>query len=138
MNEPYICDPVKTTFSSLLFIDDDNEYLSFYAEAISSLSLPIRIDTDEDATTALNKLNTREMQPDLIFLDLDMPIMSGQDFLRSIKATIPLSTIPVIVMSTSSETKTIQEVKSLGAMDYFVKPNSFYEIQAIFKKLLSP
>lgn len=119
MNEPYICDPVKTTFSSLLFIDDDNEYLSFYAEAISALSLPIRIDTDEDATTALNKLNTREMQPDLIFLDLDMPIMSGQDFLRSIKATIPLSTIPVIVMSTSSETKTIQEVKSLGAMDYF-------------------
>jgi CheY-like chemotaxis protein len=127
---------ISTSFTSLLFIDDDDEDLCLFPMVISNLCVSLNTDTIGNAALALAKLDTGEIHPDLIFLGLDMPVMNGQEFLRAIKAKEPLKDIPVIVMSTSTESGTMEEVKSLGAMDYFVKPSSYYDFKAIFKRLL--
>jgi CheY-like chemotaxis protein len=127
---------LNMAFDNLLFIDDDNDDLHLFAEAIGNISVTANADIIDDPTVALEKLDTGEMQPDLIILDLHMPIMTGIDFLRAIKAKPDLKDIPVIVMSTATDNKTIREAELLGAKEYIIKPNSFPEIEAIFKRLL--
>lgn len=125
------------SFANLMFVDDDHDDLEIFTEAVYDLSQSLIPATFENPLIALHQLHTGEIRPDLIFLDLNMPGITGEEFLRTIKSNDSLKDIPVIIMSTSSEASIIQEVKSMGAFDYIVKPNTFREIKAIFKKLLA-
>ncbi|MHC4538618.1 MAG: response regulator [Planctomycetota bacterium] len=60
-------------------------------------------------------------RPCVILLDLNMPKMSGTEFLRIVKADDTLKTIPVIVFTTSSTEQDIAESFELGAAGYMVK-----------------
>jgi CheY-like chemotaxis protein len=128
--------PTDMPLDNLLFIDDDYDDLHLFAEAIGNISITLNASIIDDAAIALQKLDAGEMYPDLIFLDLHMPIMTGIDFLRAIKAKPRLKDIPVVVMSTATDNKTIREAEQLGAREYIIKPNSFVEIEATFKRLL--
>ena len=55
------------------------------------------------AAKALNELNSKQVQPDVIFLDLNMPLMNGEEFLKAIKKTEDLKDIPVIIFTVSSD-----------------------------------
>lgn len=59
--------------------------------------------------------------PDIILLDLIMPIMDGRDFLRQVKTFPFLSSTPILVLSNLSEEEDIGEALELGAKDYIVK-----------------
>ena len=62
--------------------------------------------------------------PDLIFLDLNMPILSGQDCLKRIKEHLEWNKIPVVIYSTASRKEIVDECKQLGADLYIVKPSN--------------
>ena len=62
----------------------------------------------------------RRQRPDLILLDLKMPRMDGETFRREQLADATLSTIPVIVLSGSSDGEQIAQ--RIGAIDYLAKP----------------
>ena len=64
-------------------------------------------------------------RPDLILLDLNMPGMDGRGFLKLIKADERLRSIPVIVLTTSTDAVDIQRCYHLGASTYIQKPVSF-------------
>ena len=61
-------------------------------------------------------------EPDLILLDLNMPGMGGQEFLKHIKADSKLDTIPVVVLTTSDSEQDILESYKLHASGYIRKP----------------
>lgn len=61
--------------------------------------------------------------PDLLILDLMLPIMSGFDVLKSMKADEKLKSIKVIVFSNLGEESDIKTCLDLGANDYMVKAN---------------
>lgn len=63
--------------------------------------------------------------PDLILLDLNMPGMDGREFLEIIKAEEHLKSIPVVVLTTSSDASDIERCYQLGASTYIQKPVSF-------------
>jgi CheY-like chemotaxis protein len=54
--------------------------------------------------------------------------MNGKSFLKEIKSSQELESIPVIVYSTSSNPTDIEEAKALGAKDFITKPNSYNEL----------
>ena len=82
-----------------------------------------------DGMEALKKLQDDPLfEPDYIFLDLNMPRMNGKQCLSEIKKIKRLSTTPIIIYSTSSEKKSINEVKQIGATAYFTKPSSISEL----------
>ena len=62
----------------------------------------------------------RELQPDLVFLDVVMPGMSGIEVLERIKAILPEVTI--VMLTSMSERNTVVRSKQLGACDYILKP----------------
>ena len=64
-------------------------------------------------------------RPDLILLDLNMPGMDGRRFLEIVKADDRFKSIPVVILTTSSDTSDIERCYQLGASTYIQKPVSF-------------
>jgi CheY-like chemotaxis protein len=124
-------------YSSILFIDDDDDDLEFFASAIHQISSSLICATENGAQKALDKLKRKETIPDVIFLDLNMPVTNGFQFLTEIKSNDNLKDIPIIVLSTSSADKTIQEAKALGAVDFITKPNNFSALKSILQNILA-
>lgn len=124
-------------FKNLLLIDDDEDDQELFIEAAKEISPDIHITVVPDASIALEKLTTRSVSADVIFSDLNMPRMTGQQFLIEIKKRPELKDIPVIIFSTSSHSHTIQLVKDFGAHDFITKPGLFNELVTTLRRLLS-
>ena len=79
----------------------------------------------------------REKKPDLILLDLIMPIKDGFETLKELKADEALKDIKVIILSNLSQEEDRQRTMALGAVDYIIKANvSFREVVEMVKKHL--
>lgn len=65
---------------------------------------------------------TVSKRPDLIILDVNMPIMDGDEMLHMLKSRQDLRDIPVIMVTTESEQSKVIEYAKLGIKGYFVKP----------------
>ena len=125
------------TYRNLLLIDDDEDDQEIFLAALARVPARISCISISSAYAALQKLINKEIQPDVIFLDLNMPIMNGQQFLVEIKKNDGLKHIPVIIFSTSSHLGTIQLTKDLGAMDFITKPNKFDDLVSILRSFLT-
>jgi len=123
-------------YQNILLIDDDEDDLEIFQAALQSVTSKIKCMTFDKADEALAKLSSRTVAPDIIFLDLNMPIITGQEFLAEIKKDEYLRDIPIIVFSTSSNSRTAQEAKNLGAHAFITKPDSFEELKNILKSHL--
>lgn len=121
-----------------LIIDDDADDYEIFELALRQVDASISSEFVHDGLAALSKLSSGEMaRPDYIFLDLNMPRMSGREVLQELKKYDKLKDIPVIVCSTSSETVFETEVKELGAVAYIVKPSSLRELVKNLKEFFS-
>jgi two-component system, chemotaxis family, response regulator Rcp1 len=78
-----------------------------------------------------------EPQPDLIFLDFDLPGMRGHEILEIIKQDITLKIIPVVVFTSSGKTKDIIQSYSLKANCYLQKPFELEDFLTIVPKTLN-
>lgn len=71
------------------------------------------------------------VRPDLVLLDLNMPILDGREVLKRMKDDDQLRVIPVVVLTTSENEKDILESYGLAANSYIVKPvdlNAFFQV----------
>ncbi len=123
-------------YRTILLIDDDEDDQEFFLEAIAEVSQEVTCTTFYNASDALNKLKNGALKPDVIFLDLNMPIMNGLQFLAEIKQQPELQHIPVLIFSTSSHTATIEQTKEMGALDFITKPGTFSDLVNILTHLL--
>lgn len=122
----------RMTYNNILQIDDDSDDCELFMEALEAVSAATYT-AIYDPVEALRKLTQKEIIPDVIFLDLNMPIMSGMEFLTEIKKKEGLKEIPIIIFSTSQLDDIICEAKAHGAYDFISKPNDFN----VLKKILS-
>lgn len=120
----------------VLYIDDDEDDQELFQMAVSQINNDIKCISAFNAREALQKLVSREWEPDVIFLDLNMPVMTGQQFLEESSKRIELNAIPVIILSTSSRSDTKLLLKNMGAQDFLTKPRSFTELVQILEPLL--
>jgi len=121
-----------------LMIDDDADDHEIFELALQQVDASIACDFVHDGVAALAKLSSGEIaKPDYIFLDLNMPRMSGRQVLLELKKFDELKDIPVVVCSTSSETVFEKEAKELGAVAYIVKPSSLRELVKNLKEFFS-
>ncbi len=111
----------------ILLIDDDEDDRDFFQFALETINKNIRYVGVESGYDALNLLQNNSL-PDYIFLDLNMPGMSGRECLSELKNTPNLSHIPVIIFSTSSDPHDKEETKQLGAVDFITKPSKTSEL----------
>jgi CheY-like chemotaxis protein len=74
---------------------------------------------------ALEMLNAGEIPPDIIFLDLNMPLMNGHQFLQEINRLKILQDIPIVVLTTSADVNTKATMRALRAKEFITKPINF-------------
>lgn len=111
----------------LLLIDDDQADIYLARRALKKCSTLLNIQVARDGEEALCLLrregaNAAAPRPDLIFLDLNMPRMTGHEFLEVMKADDDLKTIPTLIMSNSESMVDMQKSYGLHANAYLTKP----------------
>jgi CheY-like chemotaxis protein len=126
-----------STISSMtiLHVDDDFEEREIFSEALASIDPSIHFMGAYSGPNALSKLQDGKI-PDLIILDINMPLMNGFEFLQSIKQIPHLASIPVILYSTSASEKDISKGLTLGATNYIVKPNNLNTLKENLRRIL--
>ena len=124
------------SYKNILLIDDDEDDQEIFVTALQKAKLAVTCTALISAHEALDMLTAKKVEPDLIFLDLNMPVMNGQQFLKELKRNEIVKNIPVIVLSTSSQPATIEQVKALGAKDFFSKPNKFEDLIFMLNTIL--
>ena len=123
--------------NKIFLIDDDVDDQFFFKEVIESISPTLHCDTAPNGKIALDKLKASASLPHIIFLDLNMPVMNGFDFLSQIKKENPLSKIPVCIFTTSNVPRDKELAKELGAQFFLTKPTDFQTLQKKLQQILS-
>jgi CheY-like chemotaxis protein len=112
----------------ILYAEDDPEDVEVFREAIKAIDTTIGCIIARDGNEALEILHSAIILPDYIFLDINMPMLSGRDCLVRIRNNKQFKDIPVIMYTTSNRNQDIVECRKLGANDYIIKPNTFSEV----------
>ena len=121
----------------ILLIDDDRDDAELFKEALSEIDASIAFEHCEDSKEGLKTLlHRRNGLPDMIFLDINMPIVSGWQCLTEFKKTEHLKTIPVIMFTTSSQPKEKQLAEELGANGFITKPSEFKSLKSLLASIL--
>ena len=115
----------------VLIVDDD--------QALRDLIREILIDVGYRAVTAANGsiglATFRSAEPDLVLLDVAMPVMDGLTFLRRRSDEACRPTVPVVVMSAENRER---EARRLGAQQFVAKPFDVEDILDVVERWLRP
>ena len=71
-----------------------------------------------------------QLQPDVILMDLEMPVMDGYEFLKTVKQDRRYQSIPVIMLTSVSQKEKVIEAVRIGAKQYITKPFSGEDVLA--------
>ncbi|HVG40639.1 MAG TPA: response regulator, partial [Chitinophagaceae bacterium] len=113
-----------------LLVDDDADDTFLFREVLNEVEPSIELITAVDGEEALVKLGEQDrILPDLIFLDLNMPRMNGLQCLYEIKHDRALRSIPVIIYTTSSNSKDIEQCMQLGAACFITKQSNYKSLK---------
>ena len=113
----------------ILFVEDDQDDVFLIERACKTAGLDERRGFLHDGKAAVDYLAEAMggSLPALIFLDLNMPLMGGLEFLRWMRAEVSFENIPVLVLTTSENPQDIKSAYQAGANAYLVKPTAIAE-----------
>lgn len=120
-----------------LVIDDDADDRDIFEIALEESDSPFSLTAIDSSLKALEALSAGSTVPDFIFLDLNMPLLSGKECLREIRNIDTLEHVPVVIYSTSSYIKDIEETKMLGANHFLSKTPDIRRLSEILSELFS-
>ncbi len=117
----------------ILFVDDDTDALETYVKAVSL--------ANHEADVASSALDGWEMiqetEYDLIFVDLNIPEISGFELIEKLSQDKNTKSIPVVVISALPEDDLIDEVLSAGARLFLEKPVALVDLFSVIEKFNS-
>jgi CheY-like chemotaxis protein len=116
----------------ILLVDDDLDDAGLFMEALEEIDSTVECYCATDGRDALNKLEVLN-EPNVIFMDINMPIMNGWECLTYLKKQDSFRHIPVILYSTSSHQREVAQAFELGALCFFSKPYDFTELKQIMQ-----
>jgi adenylate cyclase len=116
----------------ILAVDDTPENLEILSVRLEANGY--RVETAEDGEEGLAR--ARELQPDLILLDIMMPKLDGISVVRALKQDPVLKSIPVILVTAKADTRDIVEGLDAGGDDYLTKPFEHAALLARVRSML--
>jgi two-component system, response regulator len=127
----------------ILLVEDNPEDLALALFALKKAPHPCSVQVLRDGEEALNYLFCRgpysaaptPPRPRLILLDLKLPKLTGLEVLRELKKNASTRTIPVVIMTSSSQERDLLECYLEGANSYVQKPIDFGQFQLIINGL---
>ena len=110
--------------------DDDADDRELFEEALANISLNTKIYTFSNGVELMAKLLQKECDlPNVLFIDLNMPMMTGEECIIDIRREPRFDKIPIVVYSTASDSEELYRLQELGANRYLQKPNTFSDLK---------
>ena len=121
---------MKDRHAVILLIEDDETHAMLITRAFEDVKISHEIYWMSNGDEALDYLRRRGKfanpkdcpRPDLILLDLRLPVVDGHEILRAIKGSLDLRALPVVILTTSENRADIAKAYSNYANSYLVKP----------------
>ena len=117
----------------LLIVDDSALMRELLCLSLGKF-VDIQIDEADDGLKALKKLS--ENQYDMLFADINMPVMDGLKLVRHIRNNPKTADLPVVIISTLNVSDDVERIRQLGVTDILLKPVTGTQITDIIKKNL--
>jgi two-component system chemotaxis response regulator CheY len=119
----------------ILMVDDSRTVKGVIAKSLSLSGIPIA--SLREAGNGKEGLElARERKPDLIFADLNMPVMGGLEMIAILKDDAALKDVPIVVISTEGSEERIGGLKERGIAAFLRKPFRPEAIKAIVSQIL--
>jgi len=133
---------VSTQQLNVLLVEDDEVDVMTVKRAFEKNHITNPLFVASDGVEALEKLRNSEMPTArrLVLLDLNMPRMSGIEFLRELRKDPELASTPVVVLTTSNDDQDKVEAYDLNVAGYILKPvtfSSFCDVMVALNKYWS-
>jgi DNA-binding response OmpR family regulator len=120
---------MSITEKKILLIEDDQDHSALITDELKETDVPdikTEVILKKDGKEAIDYFQYEmQSQPSLVILDLRLQKIDGMEVLKFIKKNSKFCSIPVIILSTSPDQKTIDEAYKNGANGYFVKPTTY-------------
>lgn len=120
----------------ILLIEDDPEDVELFTQSLRDHDVDHSIELVTDGVKAVEHVKSSAASlPDLIVMDLNLPLLHGREVLIHIKKS-PLRNIPLVVLTTSSSDLDKNHVMSNGANRFITKPSSLSEIRSMVADIM--
>ncbi|WP_433811623.1 response regulator [Flavobacterium johnsoniae] len=124
-------EPVK-----ILLAEDDTEDQELFLDALQEAQISSEVTAVENGQELLDTLRDESQgDPDIIFIDVNMPVKDGKQALEEIKKDDELRDIPAVMLSTWDHPSDIEDAFGKGADLYVQKPSSFAGFVLVLKKV---
>ena len=129
---------------TILIAEDSEDDVFFLKRALKQAKLLHPTQVVTDGREALNYLSgqgpfadrSKHPLPRLLFLDLKLPYKHGFEVLAWMRAQASLAAIPVVILTSSSEARDVEQARELGAQSFLVKPPYPDDLRRLFEKLI--
>ena len=121
---------------NIFLADDDEDDTFLFQEALGQIPVKTDLVIAENGMELMKKLGSTEQVPDLIFLDMNMPVKNGMECLHELRRSEMYNETPVVILSTSVAGYLLEDAYNAGANLYIQKPTSFSNLVTILKKCL--
>jgi two-component system, response regulator len=114
-----------STANLILLVEDNIDDEELTLRALRKAQVPNQVVVARDGAEAVNILFDKDLHPQVVLLDLNLPKLDGLEVLRRIRAHETTRHLPVVVLTSSKEEKDITRSYQLGANSYVRKPVEF-------------
>ncbi|MES2864191.1 MAG: response regulator [Bacteroidota bacterium] len=129
---------MEKDFIHIILADDDEDDRLFFTDAFEELKISTKVQTCNDGVELMEYLNKDDsVLPNVLFLDLNMPMKNGIECLHEIKADKRFDDIIIAIYSTSSSEEHIEETFICGANIYIKKPSDFNELKRVLSYVVT-
>nr|WP_199002815.1 response regulator [Flavobacterium sp. ASV13] len=120
----------------IILAEDDTEDQEIFIDALGETDVPSEVTTVENGQELLDNLRDESQpNPDMIFIDINMPVKGGMKVLEEIKKDDELRDIPTVMLSTWDHPADIEDSFVKGADLYVQKPSSFTGFVLVLRKV---
>jgi CheY-like chemotaxis protein len=124
----------QKVIQSIVLADDDSDDHHFFKEALAEASPATALTIVKDGKELLDLL--QHYLPDLLFLDLDMPVKNGLECLQEIRSNEKTKSIGVVVFSSTTRPANIETAYEMGADLFYIKPSNYNELLSSIKAII--
>lgn len=122
----------------VMLADDDQDDQYLFRHALEHLDVPILLITANNGLDVIEYLQCPSNPiPDMIFLDINMPLLNGFECLSKIRNIKKCSKMPVAIYSTSSQKEDIEEALRRGANTCITKPSEISALKDVLRHILA-
>lgn len=121
---------------NILLIEDDAIEIMKFHRVLKTMEHNHKVEEANNGEEALVLLKEKEIIPDIIVLDLNMPKINGIEFLGILKQDDVLKYIPAIILTTSNNHRDVLECYKIGIAGYLIKPLKYEDYVDRIQRLI--